>query len=132
MNVFENTFALAASGMDAQTSRLRTVGENIANADTPGYQRKLVTFQAAYAPMASDDPQTVEKGRTLLSDAPFDETYDPFHPLANEQGVVQGSNVSLMTELTDASEAGRTYEANLNMFQQARRMYSSVLDLIRR
>ncbi|MEM1396859.1 MAG: flagellar basal body rod C-terminal domain-containing protein [Pseudomonadota bacterium] len=131
MNVFEKTIALAASGMDAQTTRLRTIGENLANTDTPGYQRKLVTFQAAYAPDAPDAPQLVEKSATFLSDEPFDEFYDPYHPLANEQGIVQGSNVSIMTELTDAGEADRSYEANLNVFQQARRMYSSVLDLIR-
>ncbi|MBI1393859.1 MAG: flagellar basal body rod protein FlgC [Alphaproteobacteria bacterium] len=132
MNVFEKTFALSASGMDAQTARLRTVGENIANSDTPGYRRKLVTFQTAYAPMSPDDPQLVKKGSTIVSSKPLDERYDPYHPLADEKGVVQGSNVSLMTELADASEAGRTYEANLNMFQTARRMYSSILDLIRR
>ena len=43
---------VSASGMTAQTLRLRTIAENIANADslgeTPGaqpYQRKLVTFK---------------------------------------------------------------------------------------
>ncbi|RZO66666.1 MAG: flagellar basal body rod protein FlgC [Parvularculaceae bacterium] len=132
MNVFENTFSLAASGMQAQTNRLQTVGENMANSDTPGYQRKLVTFQAAYNPLSPDAPTGVETGNTILSAAPFDEIYSPYHPLADERGIVQGSNVNIMTELADASEAGRTYEANVNMFQQAKRMYSAVLDLIRR
>ena len=132
MNVFENTFSLAASGMSAQTNRLQTVGENIANADTPGYQRKLVTFQAAYNPLSPDAPSRVETGRTILSDAPFDEIYAPYHPLADDRGIVQSSNVNIMTELADAGEAGRTYDANVSMFNQARRMYSAVLDLIRR
>lgn len=132
MNVFENTFSLAASGMQAQTNRLQMVGENMANADTPGYQRKLVTFQAAYNPMSADAPTRVETGDTILSSAPFDEVYSPYHPLADDRGIVQGSNVNIMTELSDASEAGRTYEANVSMFQQARRMYSAVLDLIKR
>ncbi|MBN2758958.1 MAG: flagellar basal body rod protein FlgC, partial [Rhodobacteraceae bacterium] len=37
-----STFAIAASGMDAQSRRMRHVTENIANADTPGYRRKSI------------------------------------------------------------------------------------------
>ncbi len=131
MNVFENTFAYASSGMNAQSTRLQTVGENIANADTPGYQRKMLTFDTQMDAMSGDGISRVTVGDTILSSAPFSETYSPFHPLADERGIVEGSNVNVMTELNDASEAGRTYEANVSMFQQARRMYSSVLDLIR-
>ncbi|MEM6413906.1 MAG: flagellar basal body rod C-terminal domain-containing protein [Pseudomonadota bacterium] len=138
MNVFEKTFSLAASGMDAQTKRLQTVGENLANADTPGYRRKVVSFEASYGneglsgPGGADAPQLVKPGETILSNKPFSETYAPFHPLADERGILEGSNVNTMIELADASEAGRSYEANLSMFNQARRMYSSLLDLIRR
>ena len=38
--------SIAASGMRAQADRLRHISENIANADTPGYRRKLVSFDA--------------------------------------------------------------------------------------
>ena len=37
--------AIAASGLRAQGVRLRHISENIANADTPGYRRKLVAFE---------------------------------------------------------------------------------------
>ena len=43
-----------------------------------------------------------------------------------------GSNVDLMVEIADAREANRSYEANLRMFDQARQMASSLLDLLRR
>ncbi|MFT7039305.1 MAG: flagellar basal-body rod protein FlgC, partial [Paracoccaceae bacterium] len=39
------TMAAASSGMAAQSARLRLSSENIANVDTPGYRRKLVSFQ---------------------------------------------------------------------------------------
>ena len=42
------------------------------------------------------------------------------------------SNVSLITEMADLRDANRTYEANLNSFQQARTMYQSLLDVLRR
>ena len=38
---------LAASGMRAQTERLRHTAENIANADTPGYQARDLDFATA-------------------------------------------------------------------------------------
>ena len=37
-----------------------------------------------------------------------------------------------MVEIADAREANRCYEANLRMFDQARQMASSLLDLLRR
>ena len=45
MSDLTSSLAFAATGMQAQASRLRHVSENIANADTPGYRRKTVSFQ---------------------------------------------------------------------------------------
>lgn len=121
---------ISASGMRAQADRLRHVSENIANADTPGYRRKLVTFDAS-----------MERGRgtgLVAASAPqLDRTelariYDPAHPLADAQGFYDGSNVDLVTEMADAREASRSYEANLRVFEQSRQMSSSLLDLLRR
>ncbi len=123
------SMAAASSGMAAQSSRLRMTSENIANADTPGYQRKLVTFEVM---SGADDLRAVATGRTYLSQADLEQIYDPSHPLAGVDGMYEGSNVNLMTELADAREAQRSYEANLRMFDQARQMTSSILDLIRR
>ena len=58
--------------------------------------------------------------------------FDPGHPLADETGHYQGSNVDLVVEIADAREAQRSYEANLKMFDQARQMSSALLDLLRR
>ena len=46
MSGFTPSLSIAASGMEAQAMRLRHVSENIANADTPGYRRKVVSFEA--------------------------------------------------------------------------------------
>ena len=45
MSDLGSSLSFAASGMQAQASRLRHVSENIANADTPGYRRKTVAFE---------------------------------------------------------------------------------------
>lgn len=116
--------ASAGSGMEAQAMRLRHLSENIANADTPGYQRKIATFQVAES--------GVETGPVQLDRRPGREIFDPGHPLADANGTYTGSNVDLVLELADAREAQRSYEANLRIFDQARQMSQSLFDLIRR
>ena len=58
--------------------------------------------------------------------------YDPSHPLADDSGHYIGSNVDLMVEVADARQAQRSYEANLKMFDQARRMTSDLFSLLRK
>ena len=120
------SLSYAASGMEAQSMRLRHVSENIANADTPGYHRKLVSFQQEL------DTGRVETGPVQLDQSPLASLYDPGNPLADETGHYDGSNVDLVIEIADAREAQRSYEANLKIFDQARQMTQSLFDLIRR
>ncbi len=118
--------SFAASGMEAQAMRLRHVSENIANADTPGYHRKVMTFDQAM------DTGLVEAGPVKLDRSELTKIYDPGHPLADETGHYDGSNVDLVIEIADAREAQRSYEANLRMFDQTRQMTQSLFDLLRR
>ena len=125
MTDFSDAIGVASSGMKAQANRLRHLSENIANTDTPGYRRKTVSFQE----MATG---AVETGRVTLDQTALSEIYDPAHPLANDSGFYQGSNVELLVEIADAREAQRSYEANLKMFDQVRQMSHSLMDLLRR
>ena len=122
--------AIAASGMRAQSVRLRHISENIANADTPGYRRKLVEFEPQRA--HGRDTGAVAAGRSQHDRAALPEIYDPGNPMAGEDGYYLGSNVDLVVEIADSREASRSYEANLKVFEQSRQMSSALLDLIRR
>ena len=84
--------------------------------------RKRVHLQAA----------TVRPGQVALDASAPREVYEPGHPLADGRGMVTFSNVDPLIELADAREAQRSYQANLNIFDQARRMSGSILDLLRR
>ena len=130
MSDLSSSMATSASGMAAQAARLRLVSENIANADTPGFRRKTVAFEAVHAMF--EDVGLVKTGRVELSNAELPQVFDPGHPLADENGYYQGSNVGLMVEIADAREAQRSYEANLRMFDQSRQMNASILELLRR
>ena len=122
--------AISASGMKAQAARLRHVTENVANADTPGYRRKMVSFREAMGFGAPDG--AVRTGPVRLDQSELERIYDPANRLADESGYYDGSNVDLVVEIADAREAQRSYEANLKLFDQARQMSAGLLDLLRR
>ncbi|WP_424990486.1 flagellar basal body rod protein FlgC [Fluviibacterium sp. S390] len=128
MGDFLDSFSIAASGMRAQAKRLRHVAENIANADTPGYRRKSIPFHAAVPGSRGE----VETGRVRLDPAELSLIHDPTHPMADATGHYQGSNVNSILEIADSREAQRSYEANLKMFDQTRKMSGALLDLLRR
>lgn len=130
MSEFANSLSVTASGLKAQATRLRHVSENISNADTPGYRRKSVPFEATRD--LENDVERVKTGRVVLDRSELESIYDPSHPLADESGHYEGSNVDLMIEIADAREAQRSYDANLKMFEQTRGMSSSLMDLLRR
>ena len=111
--------------LHAQAQRLQNIAQNIAHVETAGYRRAVTTFETARS-----DQRVEAKRFTDLSPLPV--LFDPAHPLADADGYYQGSNVDLILELADAREAQRSYEANLKLFDQARQMSSSALDLLKR
>ena len=130
MSEFSNALSVSSSALKAQATRLRHVSENISNADTPGYRRKTVPFEAVRD--MNTDVENVKVGRVHLDRTDLDQVYDPSHPMADASGHYEGSNVDLMIEIADAREAQRSYEANLKMFDQTRQMSSSLMELLRR
>lgn len=116
----------ASDGMNVQSLRLRTVNENLSNIDTPGYQRKLLTFSLG------EGDRSVEISNLTLDPNEGRSVLDPGHPLADESGYVTLSNVDLMVEMADAREAKRTFDSNLEAFRQAREMYAGLIGLLRR
>jgi flagellar basal-body rod protein FlgC len=127
MNPLKASMMQAVQGMELQSKRMGISSENISNVDTPGYRRKLLMVAAQQT--AGD--QFMET-RVRLDQSEGVRSFDPEHPMADADGYVTMSNVSLVTELADMREANRSYEANLNSFQQARTMYRSLLDVLRR
>ena len=130
MSEFSKALSVSSSGLQAQARRLQHVSENIANADTPGYRRKTVAFETAFGGRGAVGK--VETGPVRLDRSDLQRVYDPGHPLADESGHFDGSNVDLMIEIADAREAQRSYEANLKMFDQTRQMSSRLMELLRR
>jgi flagellar basal-body rod protein FlgC len=127
---------ISASGLDAQSVRLRIVSENLANSrstgDTPGadpYRRKLVSFAQHLDRETGVSKVVVQK---LYQDSTeFNMEYDPGNPAADTTGYVKMPNVNVLIEMADMREANRGYEANLQAIKQTRDMISSTIDLLR-
>lgn len=127
---------IAGAGLQAQSTRVRVVSENLANAQSTGttagadpYRRKTVTFEntmnrALGASLVKIKGVGVDK-------APFRVEFEPSHPAADDKGYVKMPNVSMLLEMADMREANRSYEANLQMIKQARSMQSMTIDLLR-
>ncbi|MEN9895860.1 MAG: flagellar basal body rod protein FlgC [Pseudomonadota bacterium] len=127
---------ISASGMEAQSTRLRIVSENLANArstgDTPGadpYRRKTVSFASEVDRASGAD--LVEVKRIANDPSNFITAYDPGNPAADSNGMVKLPNVNMLVEMADMREANRSYEANLQSIKQARDLISSTIDLLK-
>ena len=127
---------VAASGLEAQSTRIRIVSENLANArstgDAPGadpFRRKTVTFASELD--RATGASLVQVERLGEDEGQFSTEYDPGNPAANEQGVVKMPNVNVLIEMADMREANRSYEANLQSIKQSRDLISATIDLLR-
>ena len=127
---------IAGDGLSVQSTRMRVVSENIANArstgTTPGadpYRRKTVVFDSEFDRLAGGFTVNV---RQLATDpSPFQVEHDPGNPAADGDGNVKLPNVNMMLELADMREANRSYEANLQMLKQVRTLATMTIDLLR-
>ncbi len=133
---FLKTLGIAASGLKAQSGRMRIIAENIANADSVApsanaepYRRKIPTFGSHFD--RDLQASVLETGRVRRDQSPFRTKYDPGNPAANERGEVRLPNVNSLVENMDMREAQRSYEANLNMVTATRRMISRTLEILK-
>jgi flagellar basal-body rod protein FlgC len=132
----DRALGIAASGMDAQTTRLRVIAENLANQDTTGsspgadpYRRKTVTFENRLDRQL--DANTVRVRQVGRDAADFPLHYDPSNPAANAEGYVKLPNVNSLVEVMDMREAERSYSANLAVMQASHSMLTRTIQLLK-
>jgi len=127
---------IAASGLEAQSLRMRIVSENMANANSTGgspgadpYARKTISFATELNDRFGVN--LVEVDRIGYDDRPFKLEHEPGHPAADDNGNVKYPNVNMLVELADMRETNRSYEANLQVMKQARELISMTIDMLR-
>jgi flagellar basal-body rod protein FlgC len=127
---------ISAAGMRAQSTRLRVVSQNVANAEAIGtrdgkdpYRRQTISFK---------DTLDKETGLTMVTankiapdKSAFDRRYEPSNPQADDQGYVNYPNVNPVMEMMDMREAKRGYESNLNVIEASKSMLNQSIALLK-
>jgi flagellar basal-body rod protein FlgC len=137
LDPLQATLKISASGLEAQSKRLRVVSENLANAHstgrTPGadpYTRKTISFESEVDD-AMGGASLVKVAGVDRHRSPYRVEHNPGHPAADAKGFVKLPNVDVLVEVADMREANRSYEANLQVIKQAREMIAMTIDLLR-
>jgi flagellar basal-body rod protein FlgC len=127
---------VSASGLRAQSLRMRLIAENLANADsvsaTAGgnpYRRRVATFQAELDGQSGGNGVKVKNVTTDKS--AFQRVYQPGSPAADGKGYVLMPNVNNLVETADMKAAQRAYEANLNAIDAAKSLTMRTIDLLK-
>lgn len=144
-----NSLNISASGLTAQSLRIDTISQNIANVNTTRdqngkpYRRKTVVFAEKgtnafeYALLQQGLKRATQlngngvKVTAIVEDhvTSMKLVYDPSHPDANEDGYVSLPNVNTVTEMTNLIDATRSYEANVTAFNATKNMLLKGLEL---
>lgn len=130
------SIAVSASGLRAQSLRMRVIAENLANQDsvaqTPGgdpYRRRVASFRAQVD--GATGGVGVKVAGVELDKSNFERVYEPGNPAANAQGYVLKPNVNGLVEAADMKAAQRSYEANLSAIEAAKSLTMRTIDLLK-
>ena len=131
----DKSLQVSFAGLNAQSTRLRVIAENLANAESapqaPGgepYRRKVVSFKSVLD--KSIGATSVKVDRIVAGSGEFERRYDPSHPGADAEGYVLMPNVNPIAELMDMREAQHSYQANLDAIDAAKQMISRTVNLL--
>ena len=132
---FSKSMSVAASGLRAQTERMKIIAENIANANSTSptkggdpYRRQIATITANFD--RELETNIVQAGKPLPDKSDFRSQYDPGNPNADKQGYVKLPNVDSLVEIMDMRESQRSYEADLSVMESTKQMLAKTVDLL--
>ncbi|MBW5444580.1 flagellar basal body rod protein FlgC [Cohnella sp. CFH 77786] len=140
-------FDISASALTAQRLRMDVISANIANAETTRaqfvngrfvpYRRKEVVLAAVQPKfrnlldekLNADAEQGVQVAAIRDDATPFKQVYNPAHPDADENGMVNMPNVDVVKEMVDMISASRSYEANVTALNASKAMFMKSLEI---
>lgn len=127
-----HSLSIASSGMDVYQTWLNAVADNVANINTirstsdSAFQERFIVAQAVEE---NGRPAGAVVARAEFGSAEGQIQFDPNHPLADEDGMVRGPDISLTDQLTHMLAAQRAYQANVSVFERARDAYERALEI---
>ncbi|AEY02558.1 flagellar basal body rod protein FlgC [Oceanimonas sp. GK1] len=134
---FRGVYDIAASALQAQTSRMNTVASNLANAgsvaasEDEAYRAIKPVFATLYQQTQAGElaGARVNIAGVLPSDRQPEQRYQPDHPLANADGHVYYAGVNVMEEMADMMSASRSFESAVEVIGRVNSMQQGLLNL---
>lgn len=140
---------ISASGLMAQRARLEVVSANVAKIDAPvdpsknpdDYRRQFAVLspKEVRGPGGAKQSVGVEVTEIGLDKSPFRKVHDPTNPFAatatdeskdQVEGYVNYPDIHWPTEMMNAYDATRLYEANIVAAEATKTMMAQALQLI--
>jgi len=117
---------LMKGGLDAGTARMRAIGENVANAATPGYRAQEVKFEELIEKARESLPLRRTNGAHIAGTSPVPRSETTWVEEPVPEGAV--NNVDVEQQLVDMQQNQIHYQA-LSQFLANR--YKGIRDAIR-
>lgn len=134
MSLFK-VFDVAGQGMSAQMLRLNATASNISNANTvagseaEAYRARHPVFQTVLDATGEMHSAGVMVTEVAESTAEPEVMHQPDHPLADADGNVFMSNVSLPEEMANLISASRAYQTNVEVLSTSKELVLRTLAL---
>lgn len=133
LSALDNASKILAAGRKIQSGHIRTLTENIANANstakTPGgdpYSRKTAVF----SPIISDSDED-PVGQIIRSTDNYRTKYNPADVAADARGYVKMPNINVSEEDVKLQAVIRAYELNLGASASIDAAAKATLDLLK-
>ena len=121
-------FEIAGSSMSAQSVRLNATASNLANATNvagtaeEAYRGKHPVFETILNDLDNEASAGVSVRQVIESQVEPPRIYEPGHPLADPDGYIYLSNVSVMDEMVDMIAASRAYQNSVEVLNTSKQL----------
>ena len=135
---YDQIYAIAIQGMNAEKLRVDVVANNIANQhsiqNTDGnlfQATQVVTTAKPFTEFLDGkvDLGGIDSVELVTENLPPNKVYQHDHPSADQQGYVTYPGINTVDEMTTLLRASRAYEANIKIINAAHCLYLQALSI---
>jgi flagellar basal-body rod protein FlgC len=137
MSLFD-VMTIASTSLTAQTSKINTIAQNMANANTVASSPEATyTAQAPLFKAVLDgqiDPNDARQLGVRVEDiievgGPARQEFNPAHPLADDDGYIYKPDIDAATEMAEMMEASRSFQNSVEAINTAKQLALRTLTL---
>jgi flagellar basal-body rod protein FlgC len=137
MSLFD-VMTIASTSLTAQTSKINTIAQNMANANTVASSPEATyTAQAPLFKAVLDgqiDPNDSSQLGVRVEDiievgGPARQEFNPAHPLADDDGYIYKPDIDAAIEMAEMMEASRSFQNSVETINTAKQLALRTLTL---